>query len=229
MREPLDLRSDPLYVKVYELLKDWILQGRLGPGTPLKETQLAADLNVSRTPVRDALRRLELDRLIVAAQGPTYEVYLPTENDLSDLYSARAILEGGAARLAAERGDRSAVEGMDEVLTQMRVAYQGPDPRQIVELDTRFHELMLCASGNPVLVELHSHLSIRLRHARSLSGDITGRQKKVLEQHAAMIEALRSGDGDAAQAATHAHILSVFQAARDAFRERHANIHAERK
>ena len=229
MRDPLDLRSDPLYIKVYDLLKDWILQGRLQPGTPLKETQLAFELNVSRTPVRDALRRLELDRLIVAAQGPTYEVYLPTEKDLHDLYSARAILEGGAARLAAERGDQSAFDAMDEILVQMRQAYQGPDPRLIVDLDTRFHELMLSASGNPVLVELHSHLSTRLRHARSLSGDITGRQTRVLEQHAAIIAALRSGNGDDAETATRTHILSVFQAARDAFRDWHANIHRERK
>ncbi|MFZ5815518.1 MAG: GntR family transcriptional regulator, partial [Bacillota bacterium] len=123
-----DLRSDPLYIKVYTLLKEWIMEGRLPPGERLRETVLAADLQVSRTPVRDALRRLEQDRLIVTVQGQgTYEVYRPSEADLADLYGARSILEGGAARLAAARRPPE-VEQMARVLEEMARSYEEDPP-----------------------------------------------------------------------------------------------------
>lgn len=220
---PPDLRSDPLYVKVYTLLKDWIIEGRLQPGERIKETVLASDLNVSRTPVRDALRRLEQDRLIVAVQGSCYEVYEPTAKDLADLYEVRATLEGGAARLAAGRPPtevRASVEAMAAVLEEMRAAYGQQPPQVLVNLDTRFHEILVAASGNPVLVELHSHLSTRLRHVRSMSGDLTVRQQQVLEQHASIIETLVRSDASAAESATRSHILSVYIAAQQAFVER---------
>lgn len=214
------LQNDPLYLKVYSLLKDWIISGRLPPGERVRETALAADLGVSRTPVRDALRRLEQDRLIVSVSGPAYEVYRPTIQDLTDLYAARAILEGGAAAAAAGRQPTPEVALMTEVLQQMRQAYATGETRSVLELDMQFHELLLAAAGNPVLIELHDHLSTRLRQVRSLSGDIAARQTSVLEQHMSIIEAVRSGSGTAAEEATRAHIMSVYMGAREAFLEK---------
>jgi DNA-binding GntR family transcriptional regulator len=214
------LQNDPLYLKVYALLRDWIIKGRLLPGERIKETTLAADLGVSRTPVRDALRRLERDRLIVPVPGPAYEVYKPTETDLADLYGARAILEGGAANAAAERRPLELIEAMSEVLAQMREAYRKQEVSHVIELDMRFHELLVTASGNPVLVELHNHLSTRLSHVRSLSRNVTDRSAQVLAQHEAMVRGLQSGVGAAVQEATQAHIRSVYLAARAAFAER---------
>ncbi|HYF93297.1 MAG TPA: GntR family transcriptional regulator [Symbiobacteriaceae bacterium] len=217
---PAILHSDPLYVKVYSLLRDWIIEGRFHPGERMKETALAAELGVSRTPVRDALRRLEKDHLIVSVPGPAYEVYSPTEQDLADLFGARAVLEGGAAHAAAERHSGAAIHDMAIVLEQMREAYPRRRIKLLLELDTRFHDLMVAASGNTVLVELHNHLSTRLRHIRSLGGDIIERQVQVLEQHTAIIEALRSGSGIAAEEAVRVHIFSVYRASREAFLER---------
>lgn len=215
--ESLELRSDPLYVKVYALLRTWILEGRLPPGERLRETTVAADLQVSRTPVRDALRRLEQDRLIVAVTGAAYEVYRPAPGDLADLYFARSILEGGAARLAAEREPAETFAAMDTVLGQMEQAYSRPDTRELLELDRQFHELLVAASGNPVLVELHVHLRTRLLHLRRSSGNPAERRQQVMAQHAAMIAALRAGDGAAAEQATRHHILSVYAAVRASF------------
>jgi DNA-binding GntR family transcriptional regulator len=218
---PPDLRSDPLYLKVYALLKGWIMEGRLSPGERLRETVLADQLQVSRTPVRDALRRLEQDRLIVAAPGPAYEVYRPTEQDLADLYSARSILEGGAARLAAGRRPPE-VEEMALVLAEMARSYDEQPQQRVLDLDMRFHELLMAAAGNPVLVELHSHLTTRLRLVRSMSGDITVRRHQVLEQHRRIVEALRSGEGEAAAREVRQHIMTVYEIARQAFAERSA-------
>lgn len=192
------------------------MEGRLSPGERLRETVLATDLQVSRTPVRDALRRLEQDRLIVAVTGPAYEVYCPTEEDLSDLYGARAILEEGAARLAALRRPPE-VEQMAEVLAEMTLAYDEQRPGRVLDLDMRFHELLVTASANSVLVELHSHLATRLCHVRALSGDITERRHQVLEHHRLIVEALRSGDSEAAGDVTRSHIMAVYEIARQAF------------
>lgn len=216
-QDPSDLRSDPLYVKVYTLLKGWILEGRLSPGERIKETALAAELRVSRTPVRDALRRLEQDRLIVAEPGSVYVVYRPTPLDLDDLYMARALLEGGAARLAAQRSPAKALQQMTLILEQMADAYDRSPLTHVRELDAQFHEWLIAASGNAVLVELASHLSTRLRHIRTLSGDIAVRQQLVLDQHKAIVDALRQGDPDEAEEATRTHVLAIHRAVRTAF------------
>jgi DNA-binding GntR family transcriptional regulator len=206
-----------LYVKVYSLLRDWIIGGRLLPGEPVRETVLAAELGVSRTPVRDALRRLEQDRLIVPVQGQAYEVYRPSEQDLAYLYGARAVLEGGAAAAAAERVTDSAVEALEGILEHMQQAYDRQEIGQVIGLDMQFHDTLVAASGNPVLVELHAHLSTRLSHVRSLSGGIAGRRGQVLEQHRAIVEGLCSRSGPAAEAAVRAHIQSVYQGVRERF------------
>lgn len=219
LMDPPYLRSDPLYLKVYTLLKEWIVVGRLPPGERLRETVLAAELQVSRTPVRDALRRLEQDRLIVAVPGSAYEVPRPTEQALADLFLARAILEEGAARIAALRRPGE-VEQMASVLAEMTHSYEQKPSGRVVDLDMQFHELLMEASGNPVLVELHSHLATRLRHVRVLSGDVTVRRHRVLEQHRQIVEALRSGDAEAAGKATRSHVMAIYEMARQAFAER---------
>lgn len=217
--EPANLRSDPLYVKVYSLLKGWIIEGRMAPGERLGETNLAVELQVSRTPVRDALRRLEQDRLIVAIPGPAYEVYRPSMQDLADLYSTRALLEGGAARLAAQR-QAPEIEEMARILDQMNQAYDEGSPQVLRDLDARLHELLVQASGNLVIQELHSHLSNRLRHLRAMSGDANTRRTQILSQHAEIVAALRGGDGAEAEEVTRAHILFVYDLARSAFAEK---------
>lgn len=212
-----DLRNDPLYLKAYELLKGWILVGRLGPGMRLRETTLATELGISRTPVRDALRRLEQDRLIVAVPGSAYEVYLPTIKDVDDLYMARAFLEGGAARQAARLGSVEPAKQMTLIIEQMRQAYGTQPTEVLLDLDTQFHDCLMAASGNSVLMELHSHLTTRLCQLRGMSGDVSVRQQLVLEQHTAIVEAIRLGDDTAAEELTRTHILAVHAAARDSF------------
>lgn len=212
-----DLRNDPLYLKVYEVLKGWILAGRLAPGERLRETALAAELRISRTPIRDALRRLEQDRLIIPVPGPAYEVYLPTIKDVDDLYMARAFLEGGAARLAARIGAVEPVQRMGIILEQMRQSYGTQPAEVLLDLDTRFHECLIAASENSVLMELHSHLSTRLCQLRGMSGDFSLRQQRVLEQHTAIVEAIRLGDSSAAEELTRAHIMAIHAAARESF------------
>lgn len=214
------LHSDPLYVKVYTVLKGWILSGELPPGSRIRETTLAAQLHVSRTPVRDALRRLEQDRLITPLPGQAYEVYQPTLRDLEDLYHARALLEGGAARLAAARPPEEVAEltrRMSDVAAQIERAYDQEPISRAVHLDMQFHELLVAGSNNPVLVELHNHLSTRLRHARTLSGDIAARRQSVLDQHAAIIDALQRRQGDAAEEATRLHILFILASVKKGF------------
>lgn len=218
--DPADLKSDPLYVKVYALLKGWIIEGRIAPGERIKETALAAELRVSRTPVRDALRRLEQDRLIVAAPGSVYEVCSPTVQDLDELYMVRALLEGGAARMAAQRSPAEAISQMGAIVAQMADAYGRSPAALIRELDAQFHEALIAASGNAVLVELADHLSIRLRHTRTLAGDVSVRQQLVLEHHSAIVDALGKGDPDLAEAVARTHVLSIHRAIRESFPRR---------
>jgi DNA-binding GntR family transcriptional regulator len=107
--------SEPLYETVYEALRDRIADGTLRPGEPLSEVQLADMLSVSRTPVRDAVRRLIAEKLLVMPARGTVRVHAPTVADIADVYCTRATLESMAARLAALRVDESFLSELSDI------------------------------------------------------------------------------------------------------------------
>lgn len=158
--------SRPLYDTVYEALRQRIIDGSFRAGETLSEVQLAEMLAVSRTPVRDAIRRLVAENLLVAAKGAV-RVYSPTAADLADVYCTRATLEGLAARLAASRADTAFVNRLIELCDQCA----GLDETDIVhtaaKLNGDFHQAILDRAGNGRISSLLGHLNpvvVRYRH-----------------------------------------------------------------
>jgi len=137
-----------------ELIRSAIVHGRLEPGSRLKEEELARELGISRTPVREALLVLQSEGLIESTpnRGATVRAY--DAADLDDLYQLRALLEGFAARLAAVRIDPEAVELLRESCERFISLRAADDVEELVQENVRFHDVILSAAGSERLAQM---------------------------------------------------------------------------
>ncbi|MCA8884047.1 MAG: GntR family transcriptional regulator [Rhodobacteraceae bacterium] len=192
----------------YELILDAIDVGVFRPGDRLVESELAEQFGVSRTPIREALQRLETQSLLTR-DGRSLIVASLDHNQLAELYVVRAELEGLAARLAAQHATAEEMR----VLRGMVTADQEfiDDPAALVRANKRFHHQIHLASHNRYLVQQLDlvHRTMALLASTSLA--VEGRGEKALAEHAAIVAAIEARDGDAASAALKTHISTAFE------------------
>ena len=192
----------------YEMILDAIEDGAFPPGVRLVESELAERFGVSRTPVREALQRLETQGLL-ARDGRSLIVSSLDHSQMADLYVVRAQLEGLAARLAA----RHAVE--EEVRVLKRMAKEDRaligDPKALARANRRFHGQIHLASHNRFLVQQLDlvHRSMALMAETSLAVD--GRGAEALDEHDRIVAAIAARDEAAAEDALRAHISAAFE------------------
>ena len=192
---------------VYEELREDIVNGKYEAGAPLVETTLAAEFNVSRTPIREALRRLEQDGLVErGARGMHVRSRSPEE--ILEIYEVRITLEVAATRAAAER--RTALDlARLEQIHQAMLDTSPADPERMATTNRRFHEIVWSMSHNATLIDLldrlHAHL-IRYRETTLTHAD---RWQIVLDEHAEMIDAIKTGDADRAAAIAESHMVGA--------------------
>ncbi len=192
----------------YTLILEAIDAGVYRPGDRLVESELAERLGVSRTPVREALQRLETQSML-ARDGRSLIVASLDHNQLAELYVVRAELEGLAARLAARHASPEEVRVLHDMVAEDR-AYLG-DPLALARANKRFHRQIHLASHNRYLVAQLDlvHRSMALLATTSLAAE--GRGETALAEHQAIIDAIGAGDSDGAQAALRAHISKAFE------------------
>jgi DNA-binding GntR family transcriptional regulator len=187
--------------QVYQRLLDAICEGDLAPGARITQEELAASFNVSRQPVLQALRLLKKDGFVVDA-GRRGLMVLPLEAaDISRIYEVRAVLDGLAARLAAEARAKIGVG----ILAEGRKAAQGSRIGAMIDADMRFHNLIYVASGNPLVAESANH---HWRHIRRAMGAVlqeAGVRASVWDEHEAILKAINRGDAERAEKLTRGH------------------------
>ncbi len=192
-RRLLPIRLDsyqPLREVVCETLREAIINGVLNPGERLMEIQLAEELGVSRTPVREAIRKLELEGFVVMVpRRGTYVADLSIK-DINEVFEVRTALDVLAAGLAAERITEEELEQMERLLVQIGEYIDNGDLDKIVEVDSQFHDILYRASRNDRLVGIINNLREQLTRFRSISMSYPGRLKNTLEEHARLVEAL---------------------------------------
>ena len=196
--------------QVFERLEGEILGGKYQPGELLTELRLTEDLGVSRTPVREALRRLEQERLVeLSTRGIV--VLGVTERDIEDIFTVRLRVEGRAAARAAEaRGGDYLVEMREAI--ELQEYYVGRhDADHIKYMDNRFHELVYYASGSSVLRDVLLPLHKKTQKYRKVSVQNESRAEKSLAEHRAVYEAIAAGDTAAAEQAMTAHVQNARQ------------------
>lgn len=192
----------------YTLILDAIESGAYRPGDRLVESELAERFGVSRTPVREALQRLETQSML-ARDGRSLIVASLDHNQLAELYIVRAELEGLAARLAARHATPEEVHVLAEMVAADRASLGDPDA--LARANKRFHRQIHLASHNRYLVQQLDlvHRSMALLATTSLAAE--GRGAAALAEHEAILDAIARGDGEAAQAALRAHISRAFE------------------
>jgi len=182
--------------------------GQYRPGDRLVESELAERFGVARTPIREALQRLETQRLL-ARDGRSLIVASLDHNQLAELYVVRAELEGLAARLAARHATPEEIKVLREMVKEDQ-ALLG-DPSALSRANRRFHRQIHRASHNRYLVQQLDlvHRSMALLAETSLAAE--GRGTLALEEHSAIVEAIATNDGDGADDALKAHISKAFE------------------
>lgn len=180
--------------EVYKTLLDAISAGTLAPGERITQEDLAEQLNVSRSPVLQALRLLKKDGLLQEAPGRGLVVARLEPERIGHLYRVRGALDGLAARLAAERGER-----IDLALIEAgRAAAAGQDVKAMIEADTAFHSAIYEASGNPLLIE---NASLQWVHLRRVMGAVlqhSSGRSTIWDEHEAIVQAIHDLDADRA-------------------------------
>jgi DNA-binding GntR family transcriptional regulator len=204
---PVNLDSyKPLRELVLEAIRSAIKSGILQPRERLMEIQMAEELGVSRTPIREALRKLELEGFIVMVPRKGAFVADLSFKDIADVFEIRAALEGLAAGLAAERITEEELEDMERHLVEKQAAINQKDIARLVEVDTKFHELLYRASRNERLSVIISNLREQIQRFRLTSLSSPGRMKDSLEEHKKIVEAIQSRDIQVARQAAQEHI-----------------------
>src|SRR3954470_5961595 len=186
------LVADPkLSTVAYGAVLDMILRGAIAPGELVTERQIAARLGMSRTPVREAVRRLEGEGTLERQRGGALVVRPHSMEEFLHALAVRRLLEGEAARLAAGKMAPELLAAARERIARLRAEGLGESARQD---DRDFHASIAAASGNPVLAMAISDL--RKRTSMFRLGRLPERLDQVCDEHLAIVEALAGGDGE---------------------------------
>ncbi len=192
----------------YQMILEAIDTGIYGPGDRLVESELAERFEMSRTPIREALQRLETQSLLMR-DGRSLIVASLDHNQLAELYAVRTELEGLAARLAARHGAPEELRVLRDMATEDRALVH--DPGALARANRRFHKQIHLASHNRYLVQQLDlvHRTMALLATTSLA--VEGRSETALAEHDAIVAAIEARDEDAACDALRAHLSRAFE------------------
>ena len=199
----------PLRDVVFETLRDAIITQVLKPGERLMEIQLADEMGVSRTPVREAIRKLELEGLVVMVPRKGAYVAGVSMKDIHEVYEVRSALEMLAVTLAAERITEEELDALErQVLRESEEEdrQDGSDLDNIIYIDSSFHDIIYQAAHNQRLVQFVNILQEQLQRFRAASLARPGRSKTALEEHKQIVEALSDRNGELAARLAREHI-----------------------
>ena len=192
--------------KAYKEIKSMILDGRLKPSASYLETELADQIRVSRTPVREAALQLEREGLVIVRPRRGMQVVPVSADDMSEIYQLLTVLEPLAAELAAKRGLSEAEFGAMERATQeMEDALAEGDLVSWAEADDAFHALLVEASGNRRLVEATERYRAQVHRARMTTLTMRPCPSSSTKDHRSLLNCLRNGDAEGAREIHRAH------------------------
>ncbi|MDF2943991.1 MAG: hypothetical protein K0S01_2849 [Herbinix sp.] len=197
--------------RVFNKLREDILSGVYQENEELKENTIGLELGVSRTPVREALRQLELEGLVTMIPNKGAYVTGITQKDIHDIYMIRSYLEGLCAKWACENITDAQIEALDEILYLSDFHSRRGHHEQLVELDNKFHELIYEASGSKILDHVLSDFHHYVERVRKITLSKPGRATKSSQEHEAILDAIRKRDGDLAEILAHEHIINTIK------------------
>jgi DNA-binding GntR family transcriptional regulator len=208
--------------EVVKRLRKAILSGQFAPGEPLRETQLAELIGVSRGPIREALSQLKREGLVVNRSGRAYVARLSIQ-DLDEVYSLRRALESLAVESACRKATLEHLAEMEAVVDDMIACVrEGMNEQEAAELDLRFHDALYRASGHQRLLSywttLRPLIYVFLLNRNVANPDF---RESMVQGHQAILEAIREGDGTRAQAVIEGHINFAYNQVIGSYQQEH--------
>lgn len=203
------LRRRRLVDDATQSLREAILNGRLTAGARLRQTDLADRLGISRTPIREALTRLQQEGLIELLPHGGVRVILLNADEAVELYDLREVLDGLAARLTAGRADQATLTRLERALGRMAECVARGDPGPWFRSHVAFHEEIVRAAGNRPLDRLSSVVKLSIRHFHPLLLKTERRLEEAYREHRGIFEAIASRDAEGAERLARAHIANA--------------------
>jgi DNA-binding GntR family transcriptional regulator len=211
MSVPRTVQPISLAEKAYQAIRDLIVSLELAPGAVIDEPELMERLGIGRTPVREALHRLALERLVEVYPRRGMFVTGVDVRELARLSEVRVVLEPEAARLAAERATEADRAAIGELLEEL--AAGGRDDRELMALDERIHGVVYRAAHNDLLEATLSQYYVLALRIWSMALESSAHElEEAVEAHRALLEAIRDGDGPRAAETMRAHVQNFEQA-----------------
>jgi DNA-binding GntR family transcriptional regulator len=207
-------RLDSLAERAYRALREQIATGGLAPGERVTERGLAVRLGVSPTPVREALRRLEQERLLERVSARQVRIAAHSEATLRELMYTEVVIRAAAARFATTKIDEATLDAMDALIDDLERDPEHADPEHQLSLARRFDELLLAAADNDVVAGLIDTASVfgwsqRLKAVRAMHADALDVGRGRIHAHREILGALRARDADRVEELTRRHLTSA--------------------
>jgi DNA-binding GntR family transcriptional regulator len=192
--------------RVFTKIREDILTGVYKKGDSIIESKISTQLGVSRTPVREALRQLELEELVTIVPNKGAVVMGINSKDIADIYMIRRLIEGLAARMCAENITTEEMDAFDEIIMLSEFHLEKGHLDQLYKLDNRFHELLYDGSRSRILRHVLSDFHHYAQRVRKESLSSADRAIESIKEHKMIVDAIRSGDGELAEKLTNEHV-----------------------
>lgn len=203
-------KSLPFHLQIYEILKNQILNGEISRGERLYENKISQELGVSRSPVREALRMLEQDELVVVTS--TGLVVNPMEfSDMEEIYQCRMAVEPFAAKIAADKLTTEDLDSLRNLVTQARAYHNKNAYEKVVESNTQFHDIIIQSSGNRRLIGIIEKIRSLIILSRKTEFECYQREGDYLDEHEEVLKALTERNGAEAERLLRIHITNDFE------------------
>ena len=196
----------PLRDVVFQTLRQAILKGELKPGERLMEIKLAETLGVSRTPIREAIRKLELEGLVTMIPRRGAEVAQITEKSMKDVLEVRRTLDALSAELACERISKEEEEALKQACLNFEAAVKTKDTKAIAKADVAIHDIIAAATGNQRLIQLINNLAEQMYRYRFEYIKDASQHERIIEEHRIIYESIVKKDKEAAAEMAKTHI-----------------------
>ena len=212
----------PLRDVVFNTLRQAILRGELKPGERLMEIQLANKLGVSRTPIREAIRKLELEGLVLMIPRKGAEVAEITEKSLRDVLEVRRALEELAVQLACEKITKEEICELERVAKEFQQVVNSSDITEIAEVDVCFHDIIYTATDNQKLIQLLNNLREQMYRYRVEYLKRDGVFPQLIAEHEAIIRHIENNEKEKATEVMCRHIDNQVETVIDVIRAKHS-------
>lgn len=199
------IKNMPFHLQVYQILRESILTGKFHPSERLLEAKLSQELGVSRSPIREAMRMLEQDGLVVTLDNGT--VVNPMEvEDIKEIYQCRIATEPYAGFLATQMIKDEEIAELEQLVNEAEVAYDQQQSERVVDLNTAFHDQIVRIGGNRLLSEIVDKIRSLSILARNTELKVYSRPRDYLDEHKEIVKALKGRDAYIVESVIRKHI-----------------------